>query len=266
MDFISAILLGLIQGITEWLPVSSTGHLVLAQKVMNISTTQTVMFDLILHIATLCSVLIFLRKELKNIARAMFTEKNKLNESGIRSRRLGSFTILATIPIILVGLIAANHLNDIFTPEATAVALLITGVILWLAEIPRLRKDRKELNLKDAIIIGCLQAISIAPGISRSGTTISGGCYRGLNRELVAVFSFLLSILAIAAAAVYGLAFADDFQIDWLPTLAAAIVAFIAGLIVLRWLFEMIKKFKLRMFSVYCWAIGAISLILLTIY
>ena len=266
MDFIAALFLGLIQGITEWLPVSSTGHLVLAQEAMNISTTQNVMFDLVLHAATLCSVLIFLRKELKKIARAIYTKKEKLDESGLKSRKLGEYAIIATIPIALAGIIAASHLNEIFTPEATAIALLITGIMLWFAEMPKLRKNRSELKASDAIIIGCLQAISIAPGISRTGTTISAGCYRGLNREIVAVFSFLMSIFAIVAAIVYSLAFAENYQIDWIPTLAAAVVAFITGLIALRWFFDMIKKFRLRIFSVYCWVIGAAALMLLVLY
>lgn len=265
MDIVVALVLGLIQGVTEWLPVSSTGHLVLAQEFMNLPATDSVMFDLLLHAATLLSVVIFLRKDLRKIVSAMLGRKEILNAEGLASRRLGWLALFATAPAIVAGLLLSRYLEEIFTPAATAISLLVTGAMLWAAEMPQLRKERKEINIKDALIIGCFQAVSVVPGISRSGSTIASGCYLGLQRQIVAVFSFVLSIPIIILALGYNAMFLADAQIDLLPTALATTIAFVAGLLALKLLFGMIRKFKLRAFSVYCWAVGALVLFLVSI-
>lgn len=264
MDIAVAMILGLIQGVTEWLPVSSTGHLVLAQEIMNLPAAESVMFDLLLHAATLLSVIIFLRKDLEKIFSAMLKKKEELDPSGLASRKLGWLAILATVPAIIAGILLSRYLEEVFTPAATAIALLMTGVMLWIAEMPRLRKERKDIGAKDALIIGCFQAASVVPGISRSGSTIASGCYLGFQRQLVAVFSFVLSIPIIIAALAYNAVSIGDAQIDLLPTVVAAIIAFVTGLLALKLLFGMIQKFRLRVFSVYCWAVGILVLCLLS--
>lgn len=266
MDVLTAALMGLIQGITEWLPVSSTGHLVFAQQLFNVRSEEMIMFDLILHAATLVSVTIFLRKELTRIIPAMFRNKDRLDADGVRSRRLGWFAIIATIPVALAGIIEAKYLKEIFSTVApTAAALLITGLMLWVAETPRFRKERDDLRLKDAMIIGLFQSIAVLPGISRSGSTISAGCYVGLKRDLVAIFSFLLSIPAILLALAYGIAFLGQYEVDWISLIVAAVVAAVTGVIALRWLFGQIQKFRLRWFAAYCWIVGSAALLLLVI-
>lgn len=261
MDPLSAILMGLIQGITEWLPVSSTGHLVLAQGVLNIPAEEMVLFDLILHAATLVSVSFFLRKELARIIPAMLRSKERLDEGGLRSRRLGWFALLATIPVAIAGIVESRFLEEIFSSVLpTALGLLFTGMLLWTAEMQRFRKERSDMGPLDALIIGCFQAAAVLPGISRSGSTIASGCYRGFSRDLVATFSFLLSIPAIILAVAYGVAFLKEYQADWANMAIAAVVAGVSGVLALRWLFGLIQKHRLRWFAAYCWAIGLTAL------
>lgn len=264
MEIVAAIILGLIQGLTEWLPVSSTGHLVLAQELLHIPAAESVMFDLSVHAATLLSVVVFLRTDLARIVGSMLKRKEALDDSCLASRRLGWLALLATVPALFTGLLLSGYLEQVFTPTATAVALLVTGAMLWVAEMPKLRKERKDIGVKDAIIIGCFQAASVVPGISRSGSTIASGCYLGFGRQLVAVFSFVLSIPIIIAALVYGSISIGDAQMDAIPTIAAAIVAFVVGLLALKLLFGLIRKFRLRVFSAYCWAVGALVLFLVS--
>lgn len=248
---------------TEWLPVSSTGHLVFAQSLAGIPTEEKVFFGLIMHAATLVSVTIYLRRDLAKIIPSMFRSVKVMDGEGLKNRRVGWFALFATIPIIFTGLIEGLYLEQLFTPLATAVALLITGAILWTAEMPRLRRQRSDLRMKDAAIIGCFQAISVIPGISRSGTTISSGCFLGFKREFVATFSFLLSIPAVILALLYGAFFLEPYEADWGIVAAAAIVAAVSGVLALRWLFVQIQKFRLRWFAAYCWAIGATVLVAL---
>jgi undecaprenyl-diphosphatase len=267
MDLLSAIILGLIQGITEWIPVSSTGHLVFAEQLLQMKSEETILFTLVLHAATLVAVAFFLRKELRRIIPAMFRDRTKLDEEGARARRLGWFALIATVPVAVAGIIESRFIKDIFsTALPTAVALLITGVMLWAAEIPGLRKEKSELGLRDAVIIGCFQAISVLPGISRSGSTISAGCYLGFRRDLVAIFSFLLSIPAIILALAYWLAFLEENQTDWTSTIIAAIVAGVSGVLALRWLFSLIQQRRLRWFAVYCWVVGLVAIALILVY
>jgi len=266
MDLIAAILMGLIQGVTEWLPVSSTGHLVFAQELMRIPPEEMIFFNLVLHAATLVSVTFFLRKDLKEIIPSMFRKVEGMGAEELKSRKIGWLALLATIPIVIAGLIEGFYLEDLFSsPAPTAVALLITGAMLWVAEMPRLRKQRDDLRLKDAAIIGCFQAVSVIPGISRSGTTMSSGCYLGFKREFVATFSFLLSIPAVILAFVYGAVFLEQYQADWGSVAVAAAVAAVSGVLALRWLFVQIQKYRLRWFAAYCWAIGASALLMLIV-
>lgn len=265
MDVLAAIILGLIQGVTEWLPVSSTGHLVLAQELMRLPAAESVLFDLFVHAATLLSVVVFLRRDLAKIVGSMLKRKEALDAASLASRRLGWLALLATVPALFAGLLLSGYLEEVFTPAATAIALLVTGAMLWVAEMPKLRKERKDIGVRDAIIIGCFQAASVVPGISRSGSTIASGCYLGFERQLVAVFSFLLSIPIIIAALAYSSASIGASEMDAIPTIAAAIVAFVVGLLALKLLFGLIQKFRLRVFSVYCWAVGALVLFLVSI-
>jgi len=267
MDTLVAVLMGLIQGITEWLPVSSTGHLVFAQELVHIPPEEMIFFNLVLHAATLISVTFFLRKDLKRVIPSMFKSPAGMSLDEHTARKIGWFSLLATVPIAIAGLIESAFLGELFSsPAPTAVALLFTGFILWSAEAPGLRKQRENLRLKDAVIIGCFQAISVIPGISRSGTTISAGCFLGFKRDFVATFSFMLSIPAIILAFGFGLVFLGNNQVDLASIAIGATVAAVTGVFALGWFFRQIQKYRLRWFAVYCWVLGAAALLLLTVY
>jgi len=235
--------------------------------IFDLKPEEMVLFDLILHAATLASVTFFLRKELKRIIPSMFRDRGKLDEDGVRARRLGWFAIIATIPIAIAGIIESKFLIQIFSSALpTAIALLFTGLMLWVAETPRLRKERSEMGLRSAMTIGLFQAVSVLPGISRSGSTISAGCYLGFRRDVVAIFSFLLSIPAIILALAYGFAFLGEHQTDWIGTIVAAIIAGVTGVLALKWLFKVIQKHRLRWFALYCWAAGLVAIALILMY
>jgi undecaprenyl-diphosphatase len=138
--------------------------------------------------------------------------------------------------------------------------------MLWVAETPSLRKERSEIGLRSALAIGLFQAVAVLPGISRSGSTISAGCYLGFRRDVVAIFSFLLSIPAIILALAYGFAFLGEYQMDWTGTIVAAVVAAVTGVLALKWLFKVIQKHRLRWFAVYCWTAGLVAIALILIY
>jgi len=267
MDVLIAALMGLIQGITEWLPVSSTGHLLFAQELVKIDPAEMIFFNLVLHAATLLSVCFYLREDLAKVIPSMFRRKELLVDEELKARKTGWYALLATVPVAVAGIIEGLYLDLFFsTALPTAAALLITGSMLWAAENPGLRKQREDLRLKDAAIIGCFQAISVVPGISRSGTTISAGCYLGFKRDFVATFSFMLSIPAIILAFAYGALFLGQYQVDATGFAVGAIVAAVTGVLALRWLFVQIQKFRLRWFAAYCWAIGMAALLLLLVF
>lgn len=263
MDLLEAILLGLVQGVTEWLPVSSSGHLVFFEEILGIDQEDHVLFNLILHAATLVSVSAFLRRDLRRILGAFLAKRESRDAETDRHRRFGLYAVIATVPAAATGLIANDHIDAIVSPVTAAVALLITGFLLWFAELPKLRRGRSDLSLKDALIMGGFQAFSIVPGISRSGSTISSGAYLGLAREMLAVFSFLMSIPLILAGVLYGLFVLESSAVDWGMTFAGALVAAVSGYLALTWLFDIIKKYRLRIFSVYCWAVGCVAIALL---
>jgi undecaprenyl-diphosphatase len=268
MDLLTGVILGLIQGITEWLPVSSTGHLVIAQEIARIPPEEMVFFNLVLHAATLVSVTFYLRGDLKKIIPSMFRRGDAIGPDARHYRRLGWFSLLATIPVAIAGLIESLYLKEVFSNIAvTAIGLLITGTMLWIAEARKLRKERTEIEIKDALAIGCLQAVSVVPGISRSGSTISAGCYLGFKRDFVATFSFMLSIPAIILAFSYGAIKLNTLSADMTTTLVSAAVAGVTGVLALSWLFKQIQRFRLRWFAVYCWlaVLGIIAMIALNI-
>lgn len=239
----------------------------MAQEIVSIPPQEMIFFNLVLHAATLVSVTFFLRRELKRVIPAMFRRRSGMDKDALGARRIGWYALIATVPIAIAGLIESMFLKELFSsPAPTAVALLFTGAFLWTAEAPRLRKQRDDLRLKDAAIIGTFQAVSVIPGISRSGATISAGCYLGFKRDFVATFSFMLSIPAIILAFSYGVLTMGAYQTDWPNFLIAALVASVTGVLALRWLLEQVKRYRLRWFAAYCWALGAAVLLLLAVY
>ncbi len=255
MSIFESLLLGLIQGLTEFLPVSSSGHLVIFQHVLKMQEPPLV-FDTLVHLGTLAAVFVAFWPDIVSILRRPFS-------------RLSLLIILGCIPAAFVGILLQPLFEKAF--ESLLVVgsgLLITGFILVVSEKLAIRNYREKswsnMSVWDALLIGVMQAIAITPGISRSGLTIAGSLLRGLSRDHAARFSFLLSIPVILGA---GLLQLKDLPsgtfigLNWLPYLLGPVVAGISGYFAIKLVLNFIKSGRLYLFAYYCWAIGIITLI-----
>ena len=264
-----AVILGIIQGLTEFLPVSSSGHLVLFQHLFGLSEPQ-LFFDISLHVGTLLAVALIYLKEIKGMINAFFklmvsVFKNEKTSDILATdpdARLFYLIVLGSIPTGVIGLFLKNYADTIFSSiTVVGCMLIITGILLW---VTRKRTDThlliKDVSPKKAFIIGTIQGLAVMPGISRSGSTIAAGLFMGLERETAARYSFLLSMPAIMAAEFIGLidGFSTDFNINSLTAVGTA-TAFITGYMALRVLLKIVKKGRLHLFAFYCWAIGILA-------
>lgn len=272
MDIIQAIILGIIQGLTEFLPVSSSAHLVFMTDILHLP--QNVAFDTVLHLGTLVAVVGYFWKDIAEIIQAfvssiidMFRGKFKRGLSDEPFKKLAWLIIIGTIPAGLAGILFKSDLEALFSNILyVGFFLIITGILLWAAErVKPGEKDVKDMTLKNAIVIGIFQAISIAPGISRSGSTIAAGLFSGLNRELAARYSFLLSIPAILGAALVQAKDITSFDFSTAVLLAGFLASLIFGYLAIKLLMKIIKERTLMIFAYYCWVVGIIVIILTVI-
>jgi len=256
LNLASSIILGVVQGLTEFLPVSSSGHLVIASKLLGLPPN--VPFDITLHLATLLAVCAFFVGDILLILKAFFIDRNTKDPYF----RLGVLVIVASIPTAIIGF----SLKDIFEAMFSSLAavgcfLMLTGILIVLAETyGKARKDIKRVSFLDSFIIGIAQGCAIAPGLSRSGTTISASLLVGMERKLALRFSFLLSIPAILGASMFK---AKDIIHNVSPQMMAGfIAAAISGYLAI-WLFmRMIEKKDIKIFAYYCFAAGIVSFFL----
>jgi len=257
MSFAHAILLGLIQGVTEFLPVSSSGHLALAQHFLPGFSQPGLLFDVILHLGTMVAVVIVFRADLARLFSAPFNK----SASGAGDRRLLLLLIAGSVPTAIIGLAFKDVVEGLFTNVSLiALMLIVTGTLLFLAERFR-RPGRKEaaLTFGDAIVTGIAQGVAIIPGISRSGSTIATLLFKGVDGETAARFSFLLALPAVGGAALLSLKDLEALPLGELPVyLAGAVVAMLAGLLSIRFLLQIIRRQRLIYFALYCWAVGGV--------
>ena len=261
-----ALLLGVIQGLTEFLPISSSGHLVLGQAALGIKEP-VLLFDILLHIGTLAAVLAVYGKDVWRILRAWFLAlAGRANEEERVSARTGWLLILGTVPAALVGVLFKDTIEAAFAaPRLTAYNLLVTGGVLFVSG-GKMQGTRKEAQMtwRDALWIGALQAVAILPGISRSGSTIAAGLWAGLDREQAARFSFLLSVPAILGAFVLKARHMGATPADaWTPMAAGTLTAAVVGILSLLWLIQVVRRGNIRWFAYYCWAAGALGIYLI---
>lgn len=245
MTVFEAIFLGLLQGLTEFLPVSSSGHLVIAQHFIGL-TSPPVLFDILLHLATSLAVIVVLWSQLL-----------QLNLKTI------GFILLASLPAAIVGLILNSSIETIFSSlTLVAFALLINSLILFSAQYFFSNAQSTSLSAKNSLVIGLFQALAIIPGISRSGSTISAGILAKLKPQLVFNFSFLLSLPAILGAVLLQLKDLSFFQTQLgLPLLLGSITAFVSGLMSLKLLKKFVSQGRFSFFAYYCLALGLILLL-----
>ena len=254
MTVVQSIILGIVQGITEFLPISSSAHLVLVPRLLGWDNllhqnASQIDFDIMLHLGSLLALIIYFRKDLL----LLVSKRSKQNDKLLKLLAFGS------MPIILVALLMGSFFESIFSSALhTAALLVLTGVIILFAEaFARLKRDEMSLSVGEGIMIGMVQAVAIAPGISRSGVTISAGLMLGLNREAAARFSFLLAIPAVFGAFVFSLKDASLQPINSL-FIIGLVSSFIFSYAAIKFLLGYLQKGSLKVFAGYCIVVGLI--------
>lgn len=261
MSIIEAIILGLIQGLTEFLPVSSSGHLEIVKSLFPNKQLpeESLMITVVLHAATALSTLVVFRKEVLDIFRGLF--QFKWNEETKYSLKI----VISMIPAALVGLFYNDAIENLYDGQVSLVGmmLIITGLLLFLAD--RAKTSIKGVNYKNSFVIGLAQAIAILPGISRSGATISTSVLLGIDREKAARFSFLMVvplILGKMAKDILDGAFTQT-SIDIVPLSVGFFTAFIVGLFACTWMINIVKQSKLKYFAYYCFIVGFVAIFII---
>ncbi len=270
LDIIKAIILGIVQGLTEFLPISSSGHLMLGQRFLNFEMPG-VSFEVMLHLGSLFAVIIYFRKDIINIVGSYFTINS--DEKFSRRRKIGFLLLIATIVTGILYFVFQGMIENIFDPKnniniyIVCIFLSVTGFMNFISDKIMINKSSiHELGIGRAMVIGLGQAFALNPGISRSGATITFGLLVGLRREEVATFSFLLSIPAILGATVSELPHLAQLPKESLIFyLAGAFAAFISGYMVISFLIKMLQRHKMKIFAYWCWAVALVSAILISI-
>jgi undecaprenyl-diphosphatase len=272
LTVVEAILLGLVQGLAEFLPVSSSGHLALLQYIFGIEGESVLTFAVLLHIGTLLSLIAVYYMDIILLFKELFSAlKDLLSGKGLQMykneyRTLGIMIIIATIPTAFFGLTFSDVFGALYNSLlAIGIGFLITGTLLWLAEKAIIgNRPIDKMRLRDALVIGLFQSVAIAPGISRSGSTIVGGLLSGINRELAVRFAFLISIPAILGAVVIEAPKAFEGGMDaqlLLPVILGVFVAAISGYIAIKFMIRLVSNKKLHYFSYYTWTLGIITIL-----
>ena len=272
MNSLQAAMLGIIQGITEFLPVSSSGHLVIFQHLFGLKEPE-LFFDISVHMGTLVAVIIFFRKEIQTIAVSLVRFSSLYFKKDVSfsyiyedpNTKLAFLIVIGSIPTAILGLLFHRVADQLFSSAFIAgFMLIVTGCFLWSTRwIKKKSGNIDHFSIKAALTIGLVQGIAIMPGISRSGSTITAGLFLGLNRETAARYSFLLSIPAILGAEVLTL---KDLSAHALfldkVTLLGAVSSCIVGYCALKLLVYIVKQGRLHIFAPYCWIAGIMAVIL----
>lgn len=259
MNWLEALVLGIIQGLTEFLPVSSSGHLQIFNAILGVEGEENLTFAVAVHAATVCSTIVVLRKEIAALLAGLF--RFRWNEETMYIAKI----VVSMIPVGIVGFFFKDYVESLFGSGLMVVggALLLTSVLLAFAYYAKPRV-RSVISFRDAFIIGLAQACAVIPGLSRSGSTIATGILLGNNKENVAKFSFLMVLIPILGEAFLDLMKGNFGQAEsGISTLSLAVgflAAFISGFIACSWMLNLVKKGKLIWFAVYCFIVGVIVL------
>lgn len=263
MSILQAFFLGIVQGLTEFAPVSSSAHLALVPWYLGWQEP-ALTFDTTLHLGTLLAVFVYFARDIWNLACAFFASLRERSLRGDPNRALAWWLLLGTLPAAIIGAVFKKQFEALFAePTYIAVFLLCTAVLLTAAEVLGKRARRFALNWLDALLIGLAQAVAIAPGISRSGATISMGMYRGLTRAAAARFSFLLSLPIILGTGLVQLRelAREPAQADLLTLGVGFLAAAVVGYLTIRYLLRYLQTRTLYPFAAYCAALGVLTLV-----
>lgn len=279
MDTLNALIMGIVQGLAEYLPISSSGHLEIFREILglDLSGAESLEFDVLLHVATVLSTIVVLWHEFYPLCASFFTIKRDKNFYYVLK------ILVSCIPVGIVGVFFKDAIEGFFGTDLTLVGicLIITASLLAFSYFFRTMPEEqsadkskalargRDITFLDAFVIGCAQAVAVLPGLSRSGTTIATGIIIGDKRQEVARFSFLMVIIPILGEALLDIkdfftepaAAASESSIGWLPMLVGFLASFIVGCIACKWMLNLVKKGKLVWFAVYCLAVGVLCII-----
>ncbi len=262
MTIIKAIILGIIQGLTEFLPVSSSGHLVIFQEILKFQEPG-IAFEVIVHLGTMLAVIIYFREDIGNLIISIFIWDKERSQEVRFYQQLLFYLLVATIVTAILGFALKDVLESFFENVLlVGFMLIITGLLLFTSD--KIKGKGKVLTIPRALLIGFAQFIAIIPGISRSGSTITVGIFSGLNRELSARFSFLLSIPAILGAGILKIKDISQqavSQSSFIPYLIGGLSAMVVGYLSISIFLKLVKEAKLSYFSIYCWVIATFAII-----
>jgi undecaprenyl-diphosphatase len=267
MNYFQAVILGIVEGLTEFLPVSSTGHLTIVEKWLglDVAAADVTGFTAVIQMGAIAAVIVFFWRDIWRIARAWVLGLAKPEYRGTFDHRMGWFVILGTIPIGIVGLVFKDFIkNDLRSLWVVAAALILWSAVMLYAE-KRGSQERaeKQLHLKDALIVGVVQCIALVPGVSRSGATISAGLLRGLDRVAATRLSFFLSIPALLAAGLFEMKDALGGSIGVGPTIVGTAVSFVVAYASVAWLLKFVAHHSIGRFVPYRVVLGVVLLVLL---
>lgn len=275
MDIIQAIILGIVQGLAEFLPVASAGQVILVTHILGVtfpSQSDALAFNTLLHLGTLTAIVGFFYRDIIKIIRAfiasiidIFQKKFKKGLKEDVYKRLAWLMIMSTIPAAIVGGLFNKQFEILFgSVVAVGVFLIINGFILYITDYAKRGNDKvKELSFRNAFLIGVVESLALFPGISRSGTSITAGLFAGLERECAARYAFLIALPVIAAAVIFEIKNIGALSQNSPIAMVAAYVAVVVfGYLSIGLLIRLIKSTSLKIFSYYCWIVGALTLIL----
>jgi undecaprenyl-diphosphatase len=269
MTIIQAIILGILQGATEFIPVSSSAHLLLVPWLLDWETKPSLGFDVILHLGTLMAVLIYFWKDWLAMAQSALRWLTKRDSSDPNLKLLG-LLILGTIPAAILGALFEDFFERVFeSPLVAALLLFVTAGLLFVGErLGKQQRQPEEMTWLDSLLIGLAQAVAILPGISRSGATMAAGRLRGLGRDAAARFSFLLAapiILGTGVVHIFDLMETGVSRSELTSMLLGFAAALVSGYLVIRWLLGFLRSRSTAVFSIYCVAFGALCLIVMLV-
>lgn len=264
MSYLQALILGIVQGLTEFLPISSTGHLVLAQYYFGWGKSLPLYVDIATNIGTFLAVFVALFKDIWKVFLGFITGLYSAKGRKSDNWHLAILVIVATIPTVLIGLGLKEVFEVLNQPFYVVFALTVTGFILWFSPRSGSGSDSKlpqNLTILDALIIGIAQGLAVIPGISRSGSTIAAALWRGANPNLAAKFSFLLYVVASLGVTLLGLKEFQEVELELIPLLIMIASSFIVGYLAILGLFSLLRRGKFHWFAPYLWIVAAITLL-----
>lgn len=267
MDYFDAIILGIVEGLTEFLPISSTGHLMIAQKALGLDLTDDAVtgYTAVIQMGAIAAVVVYFFRDIWRIAKAWCVGLVKPEYRGQLDHRMGWYVIVGTIPVGIAGVLFKDFITgDLRSLWVVAFALILWSAVMWAAErVGRQDRGEQDLSMRDAIAMGLIQVCALVPGVSRSGATISGGLFRGLDRVTATKLSFFLSIPALVAAGIFELPDAMSGGISAGVALVGVVVAFVVAYASIAWLLRFVAHHPITWFIPYRVGLGLLLIVLL---